>query len=74
VGKMKKRNPNRRQKLLNLIWKRWERNPNQTLMNMLINITIVNGWNINDLSKLEDSDLIKMFNNRYTPKDAKLIE
>ena len=71
---MKKRNPNRRQKLLNLIWKRWENNPNQTLMNMLINITIVNGWNVNDLNKLEDSDLIKMFNNRYTPKDAKLIE
>lgn len=71
---MKKRNPNRRQKLLNLIWKRWENNPNQTLMNMLMNITIVNGWNINDLSKLEDSDLIKMFNNRYTPKDSKLIE
>lgn len=68
------RNPNRRQKLLNLIFQRWERNPNQTLMNMLLNITIVNGWNVNDLSKLEDSDLIKMFNNRYTPKDAKLIE
>ena len=71
---MKQRNPNRRQKLLNLIFQRWERNSNQTLMNMLINITIVNGWNVNDLNKLEDSDLIKMFNNRYTPKDAKLIE
>lgn len=71
---MIKRNSNRRQKLLNLIFQRWELNPNQTLMNMLLNITIVNGWNINDLSKLEDSDLIKMFNNRYTPKDAKRIE
>jgi len=71
---MKKRNPNRRQKLLNLIFKQWERNPNQTLMNMLLNITVVHGWNTNDLRKLEDSDLIKMFKKKYTPKDSKLIE
>jgi hypothetical protein len=43
-------------------------------MKMLINMATVNGWNINDLRDLEDSDLIKMLSGKYVPKDAHLID
>ena len=71
---MKERNPGRIPHVLGIINQYWQTHPNETLLSILLNVTIVHGWNVNDLKELEDEDLYRMFKKQYAPKDAQQIE